>query len=51
MLNMKDGHFASPQLPLSISALLIIMGQLFFIFKIDTPKSWLTKPEIKELKE
>ncbi|KTC87704.1 MULTISPECIES: hypothetical protein [Legionella] len=32
MLIMKNSHFTSPQLPLAIAALLIIIGQLFFIF-------------------
>lgn len=49
MLIMKNSHFTSPQLPLSIAALLIIMGQLFFIFKIDIQKPGLAK--LKTIKD
>ena len=31
MLIMKNSHFYSPQLPLSIAALFIIIGQVYFI--------------------
>lgn len=39
MLIMNHGHFSSPQLPLTILALFIIIGQVYFIFNLPVKKN------------